>query len=111
MILDHDVPASEQVFLLPTTTPFKNKEAIVALGFPSFGPGDSLNERLGTVVGRTTKSGVKLVEVSATLGSGLSGGPIINDRDQVIAIVHKGGLSEPKQLGTDVSEIIKLASE
>lgn len=111
MILDHDVPTAEQVFFPPTTTPFKNKEAIVALGFPSFGPGDSLNERPGNVVGRTTKSGVKLVEVSATLGDGLSGGPIINDRDQVIAIVHKGGLTEPKQLGVDVSEIIKLASE
>jgi len=60
---------------------------------------------------RATKHGVKLIEVSATLSGGISGGPIVNDRYQVIAIAHRGGNREHKQLAIDVSELLKLAEK
>ena len=45
------------------------------------------------------------------LPGGISGGPIINDRYQVIAIAHKGGNQEHKQLAVEVSELLALANE
>ena len=52
-----------------------------------------------------------MMEVSAMLPGGISGGPIINDRNQVVAIAHKGGNQQIKQLAIDVSELVKLANE
>jgi RNA-directed DNA polymerase len=49
-----------------------------------------------------------MLEISAVLSSGISGGPILNDLHQVIGIAHKGGSSEPRQLAIDVSELLKL---
>jgi hypothetical protein len=54
---------------------------------------------------------VKLIEVSAMLPGGISGGPIVNDRYQVLAIAHRGGNQENKQLGVEVSELLSLAKE
>lgn len=110
-ILEHNVPPEEQTFLKPATASERTKTPITALGFPDFGPGDSLAERPGHIVGRATKGGVKLIEVSSILSDGLSGGPIVNDRNEVLAIIHKGGPLENKQLGIDISEVVKLASE
>ena len=59
-------------------------------GFPDYGPGDELNKRPGKIIARPTKHGVKLIEVSATLPSGISGGLIVNDRYQVVGIAQRG---------------------
>jgi RNA-directed DNA polymerase len=40
-----------------------------------------------------------------------SGGPIVNDRYQVIGIAQRGGNAEHKQLAVEMSEILKLATE
>jgi hypothetical protein len=45
------------------------------------------------------------------LPSGISGGPIVNDRYQVVGIALKGGNGEHKQLAVEVSELLKLAAE
>jgi RNA-directed DNA polymerase len=45
------------------------------------------------------------------LPGGISGGPIVNDRYQVIAIAHRGGNLEYKQLAVEVSELLRLAKE
>jgi hypothetical protein len=45
------------------------------------------------------------------LPGGISGGPIVNDRYQVVAIAHRGGNQEHKQLAVEVSELLKLANE
>jgi RNA-directed DNA polymerase len=58
-----------------------------------------------------TKHGVKLLEVSAILTDGMSGGPIINDQHQVIGVAKKGGIQERKQLAVEVAELLKLAGE
>jgi hypothetical protein len=84
---------------------------LVALGFPDYGPGDQLGKRRGHIIGRATKYGVKLIEVSAMLPGGISGGPIVNDRYQVIAVAQRGGNQEHKQLAVEISELLRLAKE
>lgn len=93
------------------TSPEHTNDDIVALGFPNYGPGDQLSKRRGHIIGRATKHAVKLIEVSALLPGGISGGPIVNDRWQVIAIAHRGGNQEHKQLAIEVSELLNLAKE
>jgi RNA-directed DNA polymerase len=110
-ILNHDVPAEEYFSLPVVTSPEHTKDDIAALGFPDFGPGDQLSKIRGHLTGRATKHGVKFIVVSAILPGGISGGPIINDRYQVIGIAHRGGSQESKQLAVEISELLSLAAE
>lgn len=109
MILEHDLPAQDYLSLPIATSPEHTNDEIIALGFPDYGPGDQISKRRGHIIGRATKHGVKYIEVSAVLSGGMSGGPVVNDRYQVLAIVHRGGNQEHKQLAVDVSELINLA--
>ncbi|MHC2294031.1 RNA-directed DNA polymerase [Bradyrhizobium barranii subsp. barranii] len=111
MILEHDVPPNEYLSLPVISSPERRNDQIIALGFPAYGPGDQLGKRPGQIYGRATKRAVKLLEVSAVLPDGISGGPIINDLHQVVGIAHKGGNLEQKQYAIEVSELLKLASE
>ncbi|RYH52764.1 MAG: hypothetical protein EON54_14285 [Alcaligenaceae bacterium] len=104
-ILDHDVPVSEQTFLKQAAGIDRIKSTVTVVGYPEFGPGDSLVQMEGRIVGRNTKSAVRYVQVDMQVGDGLSGAPIINDRYEVVAVGHKGGPSESKQLGIDVAEV------
>jgi RNA-directed DNA polymerase len=110
-IVDHDVPSGAYLSLPVATSPEHTYDDIIALGFPDYGPGDQLGKRRGHIIGRATKHGVKLLEVSAMLSGGISGGPIVNDRYQVIAIAHRGGNTEHKQLAVEVSELLALAAK
>jgi len=109
-ILSHDIPPDHEALLRPATTVLR-REGVVALGFPAFGPGDVLAETTGSVVALPTKGGVKMVQVSVPIAPGMSGGPIINERYEVVAVVHKGGHKEAKQLGVHITEILKLRDE
>lgn len=111
MILEHDVPPEEQVFLKAGLVPQRGREAIMALGFPSFHHGDELSKRPGDIVGRLTRHAVKYIEVDANLSDGLSGGPIVNDRYEVLGVVHKGGGEEPRQLAVQIGDLLALAGE
>jgi len=111
LILDHNVPIGDHLSLPVATSPELTNDDIIALGFPNYGPGDELSKRRGYIIGRATKHAVKLIEVSAILPGGISGGPIVNDRYQVIGIAHRGGNQEHKQFAVDVSELQKLAEE
>lgn len=110
-ILDHGVPDVDHFNLPVATSPEHQNDEIIALGFPDFGPGDQLGKRRGHIIGSATKHGVKLIEVSAMLPGGISGGPIVNDRYQVVAIAHRGGNQEHKQLAVEVSELLALAKD
>ncbi|MFT4077486.1 MAG: reverse transcriptase domain-containing protein [Asticcacaulis sp.] len=107
-ILEHNIPAHVQHSLKRANGPTPNKSNIIAAGYPEFGPADSLSERTGQVIARTTRQLVKYIEVSAVIGDGLSGCPVINDRYEVIAIGHSGGALESKQLAVDVNELDNL---
>jgi len=111
MILEHNVPTRDYLSLPVATSPERRDDDIFALGFPDFGPGDQLGKRRGHIIGSATKHGVKLIEVFAMLPGGISGGPIVNGRYQVIAIAHRGGNQEHKQLAVEVTELLALASE
>ena len=111
MILEHNVPPADYLSLPVVTSPDRRNDDIVALGFPAYAPGDQLSKRPGQIYGSATRHGVKLLEVSAVLSDGMSGGPIMNDLNQVVGIAHKGGSSEHKQLAIEVSELLKLATE
>jgi hypothetical protein len=52
-----------------------------------------------------------MIEVSAILTDGMSGGPVLNDKYEVIGLIHKGGNQEHKQLAIDVGELINLSAE
>ncbi len=104
-------PASDYLSLPAVRSPERRNDRVAALGFPAYAPGDQLSKRPGQIYGSATRHAVKLLEVSATLSDGMSGGPITNDLHQVIGIAHKGGGSEHKQLAIEVSELLKLASE
>jgi RNA-directed DNA polymerase len=111
MILEHDVSPSDYSSLPVVTSPERRNDQVVALGFPAYAPGEQLGKRYGQFYGNATRHAVKMLEVSAVLSCGISGGPLINDLHQVVGIAHKGGTSEPKQLAIEISELVKLASE
>lgn len=111
VIMDHDVPEANRLSLPLATSPEHTDDSIIALGFPEYGPGDQLSKRRGHIVGHPTKRAVRMVEVSAILTGGISGGPIVNERYQVLGVAHKGGIQEHRQLAIDISEVVKLASE
>ncbi len=107
-VLEHDVPAEAQQFLTRVKGPTPSRSNIIAAGYPEFGLADSLSERTGQVIARTTRHLVKYIEVSAIIGDGLSGCPVINDRYEVIGIGHSGGMLESRQLAVEVNEIDNL---
>jgi RNA-directed DNA polymerase len=102
-ILDHHVPRSEYLELdLLRGSPYKGEE-VIAAGYPSFGPGDTLTIREGKILMLTPKHGLKLIEVSQKLPGGMSGGPILTRGRQVAGVIHKGGVDEERDFAIDVS--------
>lgn len=108
ILLDHNVPRSEFSELVANPLTAEVGERVTALGFVSYGAGDQLGYRTGHVVSRPTKSSVKLIEISQILDKGISGCPIVNDRYEVLAVAHKGGLREVKQLGVQISVLLDM---
>lgn len=111
VVLSHNVPENSYRSLSAGSGLERPPESIIAYGFPAFGPGDGLSRRPGELIGRTTKSGVKLLDVSAVLASGISGGPVVNQRNEVVGIAMRGGGTEPKQLAVELAELMKLLAE
>lgn len=93
-ILEHAIPATEYFELEQSTHSVVVGEGLVAVGYPSFGPGDRLNVRDGKVSSLPVKHGVKLIEVTQKLSQGMSGGPLLDHNDAVAGIIHKGGPGE-----------------
>lgn len=111
VVLSHNVPSDQYLSLSPATTPMRTRDPIIALGYPDYGPGDDLSEREGTILALPTKSGVKHIEVSAILPSGISGGPIVNERYQVCGIAKRGGKDEDRQMAIALSALQELFAQ
>ena len=107
-VLEHNIPNDKYFYLPEATSPDHASDEIIALGFTDFGPGDTLGRRKGHIISKLTKHGVKLLEVSVLLPAGISGGPIVNSRYEVVAVAKKGGGSELKQIGVDIAELKSL---
>lgn len=110
-VLQHTIPPERQVSVKAGEIPARGRQSLSALGFPNHGPEDQLSVRPGHLVGRFTRDGVRMIEVDATLTGGMSGGPIVNDRYEVIAVTYKGGAEAPKQLAIHIGELLDLVDE
>lgn len=104
-VLNHPLTTTE--FFELTTNPDSPNvgEETVAVGYPHYGYGDKLNYRPGSISSLTTKHAVKLIEVTQKLAQGMSGGPLLNEENQVIGIIHKGGPKEPRDFAVSISEL------
>jgi len=104
-LLSHSIPSTDYFELdkfvgLPATG-----ANTVAAGFPSYGPGDMLNIRSGTISTTTVKHAVNLIEVTQKLSQGMSGGPLMTQDHAVMGIIHKGGPNEPRDFAVTLSEL------
>jgi RNA-directed DNA polymerase len=92
-LLDHHAPSGTYLNSLQAASPERADEDIIALGFPDYGPHYEFSKRPGKIIAMPTKHGMKLIEVSAMLPGGIGGGPIVNDRYQVVGVAQRGGHS------------------
>lgn len=104
-LLSHSIPSTDYFEIdefngLPVTG-----DNTIAAGFPSYGPGDRLNIRPGTISSLTVKHAVKLVEVTQKLSQGMSGGPLMTQDYAVMGVIHKGGPDEPRDFAVTLSEM------
>jgi S1-C subfamily serine protease len=101
-ILEHAIPPTEYFELEQSNYPVVVGEELVAVGYPGFGPGDSLNVRDGTVSSLPVKHGVKMIEVTQKLSQGMSGGPLLDPTGAVAGIIHKGGPGEGRDFAIHI---------
>lgn len=106
-VLSHAIPETDYYELAESVKPATTGDPVTAIGYPAFGPGDKVNVRGGTVSSTATKSAIKLFEVNFKLAQGMSGGPVIDDQDAVVGIVHKGGPLELRDFAIIMAEMRK----
>ncbi|WP_334181706.1 reverse transcriptase domain-containing protein [Novosphingobium sp.] len=102
-VLDHNIPANEYYEFDSAVAAAATGDPTTAVGYPGFGPGDKLNVRPGPVTSLPIKSGVQMVEVQQMLTQGMSGGPLLNNNDEVVGVIHKGGPNFGRQLAIAVN--------
>jgi S1-C subfamily serine protease len=105
-ILAHEIPTTEYYELGISKRAFKAGDSMTAIGFPSFGPGDKMNVRSGTISSLPTKRAVPMIEVTQKLAQGMSGGPLLDEDGAVAGINYKGGPSEARDFAVHVSALI-----
>jgi retron-type reverse transcriptase len=111
-LLKHSIPETEYFELERSARSVAVGATVIALGYPSFGPGDHVSMRPGAITSLPVKSLVQKIEVSQKLVQGMSGGPVLDDRDKVIGIIHKGGPGEDRDLAVNIemlNEWLELA--
>lgn len=110
-ILSHTIQETDYFDLEAASDSVAVSDDVTAYGYPSFGPGDKINVRKGSVTSLPVKSAVHKIEVSQELAQGMSGGPILDTHGRVVGIIHKGGPSEGRQLAVDLRELQKWLHE
>lgn len=101
-ILKHEIPLTEYFELERSTDSVAPGDYVIALGFPEFAPGDGLNIRDGRVSSLSVKHGKSLIEVTQKLSQGMSGGPLLDSKDAVVGIIHKGGPDEGRDFAISI---------
>ncbi len=110
-ILEHTIPSNEYYELELTKQALNIGDSVRAIGYPGYAPGDGLNIRPGQISSFSVKSTVPLVEVTQKLTQGMSGGPIIDDQNGVIGIIHKGGPHEGRDFAVNVEALVAWLDE
>jgi RNA-directed DNA polymerase len=103
-ILSHNIPETDFYQLVKSPTAASTGDPIMVIGYPDFSPADKVNFRDGTVSSTTVKSLIRLLEVNFKFIQGMSGGPVLNNNDQVVGIVHKGGPEEKRDFAIIIAE-------
>ena len=107
-LLNHAIPEGKLLSLEVSGTSARTGDPVQILGYPSFGPGSSLQVRDAKIVSQQTKSLVKQLIVDGKINQGNSGGPIVNKFGHVIGVAHKGGPSEAIDVAISIHEINAL---
>lgn len=110
-ILDHQIPPNEYFELDPISRALATGDSMIAVGYPGWAAGDPLNIRPGVVSALTVKSAVRLVEVTQKLTQGMSGGPLLDAKDMVAGIIHKGGPGEGRDFAVHIKVLEDWLSE
>lgn len=104
-ILSHTIPSEKFLSLEMYEKTVWTGDKVRILGYPSFGPGSSLQVREASVVSHQTKSAVKQIVVDGKVNPGNSGGPIVDMFDRVIGVCHKGGPEEAMDIAIAIQEL------
>lgn len=110
-ILEHHIPETEYFELDPASSAISTGHPMVAVGYPAWGPGDSLNIRPGFVATVTVKHAVQLIEVAQKLAEGMSGGPLLDASDKVAGVIHKGGPGEGRDFAVHINALNEWLKE
>jgi S1-C subfamily serine protease/retron-type reverse transcriptase len=110
-VLAHEIPATEYYEFDISKRTFKAGDNTTAIGFPSFGPGDKINVRSGSITSLPTKSAVPMIEVTQKLSQGMSGGPLLDEDGAVAGINHKGGPGEARDFAVHVNALTDWLSK
>jgi S1-C subfamily serine protease len=91
----------------------KSGDKIKVIGFPNYAPDATIQTYDGKVSGERLWFGHKRIVVSASIIAGNSGGPVLNDKDEVIGIAVTGrDKPEPDSYGVEYGVIpIKVIDE
>ncbi len=104
-ILTCSIPETEYFEMIPLEGALADGDQVLALGYPSYGVGDKLNIRPGTVTSLPVKHAVQMIETSQKLTQGMSGGPVVNSAGQVCGVIHKGGPGEGRDFAIHISAL------
>lgn len=101
-LLEPTISANEYFELERSSHTIVLGEDLAALGYPSFGLGDRLNIRDGKVASFPARHAVQLIEVTQKLAKGMSGGPLLDGKNGVAGIIHKGGHDEDRDFAIHI---------
>lgn len=78
----------------------ENKQNLRVFGFPSYQMGNDISENTGRITGKRFSSvdGLERFEISASIPGGNSGGPVVNEFNEVIGIATKGRDEVPNEI-------------
>lgn len=90
-ILKHNLPNTEYFELEQSKVVAAARDELLAAGYPDYVKGDGLNLWPGTATSFPMRNGVRMIEVTQQLTGGMSGGPIVDSRNEVTGVIKWGG--------------------
>ena len=65
-------------------------DSVKVIGYPNYSEGKSINIHEGKVTGKSKWFGIDTINIDAKVIYGNSGGPVLNDRNEVVGIAFYG---------------------